>query len=697
MTDEEALDAEVAEDTAVPPAPKKKKSVKKKKSKKAVTEGDDEEDAHEVKPKKKKSKKIVDDTEDGDEESPKPKKKKIKKHTDDEEEPEEVSEDEEAPKKKKSMKKKKSTAQVTIEEEETEKSPTTLTRQSGYDRRQSSMLAASDDPFALREGKTLLWRNVNMTLVSVGKIDSRAWLCFAHSIIIHLIVKQFFCNEQKSKDGVDRKLLDDVWGEVPEQQTTAIMGPSGAGKTSLLNILAGRAKTRGKITITSDVRLNNFSVDPTSIHVRKNIAFVAQDDSLQVTSTPREAIYFSAKLRLPRTTPEKNLQKLVKRMLQELGLEACADTYVGGALLKGISGGERKRCSVGVELVVRPAMVFLDEPTSGLDSFSAIQLCQVLKKVANAGSSVLFTIHQPSSEIFNAFDRLILMNKGRVMFQGLVTDVPSYFAVHNQPLPKNYNPADWIMNVAQANTIKQLDQDGFFPKDNRELPEPFVKAIDGKDELGITLTDHHLSGDFDDRPPHIGVQIGMLFTREIRNIKRDTAAVGARFGLTAFLGLLIGLIFKDVGEQDPLVPSNLNSIFGALIMVLLMSMFGTAQPALLAFPEERPVFLREYSTNHYSVIAYFLARFTMEAVVTALQVLLQLLITYFLIGFQSGFGMLWLTVYALAMSSTALSVLLGCAVEDPKLGQEMLPLLFVPQMLFAGFFVRPELIPVWLR
>ena len=124
-------------------------------------------------------------------------------------------------------------------------------------------------------------------------------------------------------------------------------------------------------------------------------------------------------------------------------------------------------------------------------------------------------------------------------------------------------------------------------------------------------------------------------------------------------------------------------------MVLLMSMFGTAQPALLAFPEERPVFLREYSTNHYSVVAYFMARFTMEATVTALQVLLQLLITYYLIGFSSSFAMLWLTIYALAMSSTALSVLLGCAVEDPKLGQEMLPLLFVPQMLFAGFFVRP--------
>jgi ABC-type multidrug transport system ATPase subunit len=240
-------------------------------------------------------------------------------------------------------------------------------------------------------------------------------------------------------------LLSDVWGEVPQKETTAIMGPSGAGKTSLLNILAGRATTGGRIKITSDVRLNNFTVDPTNIAVRKLIAFVAQDDSLQVTSTPREAIMFSAKLRLPRSTTDSQLEKLTNRMIEELGLTTCCDTIVGGELIKGISGGERKRTSVGVELVTKPALVFLDEPTSGLDSYSAVQLCQVLKKVANAGSSVLFTIHQPSSEIFNSFDRLILMNKGRVMFQGPVGEVPDYFSDHGFPSPPNYNPADWVM------------------------------------------------------------------------------------------------------------------------------------------------------------------------------------------------------------------------------------------------------------
>lgn len=247
--------------------------------------------------------------------------------------------------------------------------------------RKSSKLDRHDDPFAQREGKTLTWHNVNMTLAATKKEK-------------------------------ERSLLKDVWGEVPRKETTAIMGPSGAGKSSLLNILSGRASSHGRLTIESDIRLNNFAVDPTKLSVRKKIAFVAQDDSLQVTATPREAIRFSAKLRLPRSTTEGQLDKLTDRMLEELGLTKCADTIVGGALVKGISGGERKRTSVGVELVVKPTLIFLDEPTSGLDSFSAVQLCQVLKKVANAGASVLFTIHQPSSEIFNSFDHLILMNQG---------------------------------------------------------------------------------------------------------------------------------------------------------------------------------------------------------------------------------------------------------------------------------------------
>lgn len=240
---------------------------------------------------------------------------------------------------------------------------------------------------------------------------------------------------------------------------------------------------------------------------------------------------------------------------------------------------------------------------------------------------------------------------------------------------------------------------GYFPKDERDIGEAFdVNVDDDHNALGITMTRHE-NGEVarSTTSPGFLTQLILLFEREVTNLVRDTTALGARFGLTIFLSTLIGIIFRNVADKARDNQTTVQSTFGALIMVLLMSMFGTAQPALLSFPAERPVFLREYSTNHYSVVSYFISRLTIEAVLTGAQVLVMSIITYFLIGFQGRWIFFFLTPYALAMASTALAVTLGCSVEDPKLAQEMLPILFVPQMLFAGFFVAPDLIPVWLR
>lgn len=183
----------------------------------------------------------------------------------------------------------------------------------------------------------------------------------------------------------------------------------------------------------------------------------------------------------------------------------------------------------------------------------------------------------------------------------------------------------------------------------------------------------------------------------MKNLARDKASVGARFGITIFLNLLFGVIFKDVGRSSNADFTNSQSHFGALIMVQLSALFGSAQPALFAIPEERPVFLREYSTDHYGVPAYFLNRLTVEALLTFLQMLVAQCLNFFLIGFQANFFLLLAITYALAMASTALAVLLGCAIEDAKMAQEFLPLLFVPQMLFAGFFVAIHLLPEWMQ
>ena len=215
-----------------------------------------------------------------------------------------------------------------------------------------------------------------------------------------------------------------------------------------MNALAGRAVSSGRVQVSADVRYGYAKIEelPGGIQkFRQRIAFVPQDDVVNPFSTPREAIRFSAKLRLPQSTTNKEIESLVDEYIDKLGLTTCADNIIGGGLKKGISGGQKKRTSIGIDLVTDPGIIFLDEPTTGLDSVSAKDLMGLLNELARAGNVVIFTIHQPSSSICMSFDKLILLAEGRVMYQGPTVDVPSYFEKAGYPLPKLENPADWVL------------------------------------------------------------------------------------------------------------------------------------------------------------------------------------------------------------------------------------------------------------
>eukprot|EP00523_Entomoneis_sp_CCMP467_P003908 CAMPEP_0168742096 /NCGR_PEP_ID=MMETSP0724-20121128/12860_1 /TAXON_ID=265536 /ORGANISM="Amphiprora sp., Strain CCMP467" /LENGTH=679 /DNA_ID=CAMNT_0008789635 /DNA_START=46 /DNA_END=2085 /DNA_ORIENTATION=+ len=558
-----------------------------------------------------------------------------------------------------------------------------------------------------RKRADLSWSDVQMSVPRPSSDNERGYLGCCQT------TKHQVEPDQQGADAhlpPERKdILRNVWGQVPSGQVTAIMGPSGSGKTSLLNVLSGRVNSSASGTgdigignsthsksnqkkglhVNGTILWNGQQVDPTDIEVRQKIAFVAQDDSLQVTATPREAIAFSAKLRLPKSTTDSEIQELTESMLSALGLTNCADTFVGGALLKGISGGERKRTSVAVELVTRPHLVFLDEPTSGLDSFNAVQLCLLLKQVAElGGSSVLLTIHQPSSEILESLDRLILLNSGRVMYQGPISEIPEFFAQCNFPNPPHYNPADWILKVALTHTVDELEQAGFFPNPPKATEETSTTGAADFASSGTT------GGN---RTPGFGKQLKHLLNREEKNLYRNTHTLKARTALTVAGSLLIGCIFFKAAEDDYSEYVNVQSTFGALLILLMVNVFSTVLPSLTAFPEDRPVFLREYSTRHYSVLAYFASKLMVELGISALQVTLSVMLIYLLVGFQASFGALWAGTYFMSLSSQALGVLVGSALENPSVAMEFLPAIFMPQILFAGFFVPPDDIPVWLR
>lgn len=177
------------------------------------------------------------------------------------------------------------------------------------------------------------------------------------------------------------------------------------------------------------------------------------------------------------------------------------------------------------------------------------------------------------------------------MYQGPTDQVPEFFGARGHPNPPHYNPADWVMNVAQSVSKEQLEKDGFFEKDARELGDAFKGDGEGKDALGITITSHDAAVDYDESHVGFSTQAYMLYTREFRNLRRDTRAVGARIGLTSFLAILVGIIFLHVGKQDPSIKENQQSQFGALVIVLLM-VSEAKKPIKSIFYISVPVFIR---------------------------------------------------------------------------------------------------------
>lgn len=249
------------------------------------------------------------------------------------------------------------------------------------------------------------------------------------------------------------------------------------------------------------------------------------------------------------------------------------------------------------------------------------------------------------------------------------------------------------MHIALQNSITKLEKVGFFPNDGRNIGASF-KADENMDPLGITRSGQDVEGM--ELSLGLAAQTAELFKREMKHFVRNTHTLKTRTMMTVVISLLIGCLFWQVADNDFSDFINAQSTFGALLMALTANIFSTALPSLVAFPEERPVFLREYSTNHYSVLSYFASRLSIELAVNAVQVTVSTVITYFMVGFYLDYWTLWTAVYLLAGASSALGVMVGSATESPSTAIELLPAVFMPQILFSGFFVPPELIPDWL-
>jgi len=519
-------------------------------------------------------------------------------------------------------------------------------------------------------------------------------------------VPMSWCDVRFSVSG--KEILKGISGEMRPGELGCILGPSGAGKTTLLNTLAGRQRTSGQgREFSGIIQLGDQVFTPKEM--RKRVAFVMQDDALMATQTVRETLDFSAALRLPETSDEERAAN-VQQLLADLGLESCADTMIGSALIKGISGGERKRTSVGVELITRPSLVLLDEPTSGLDSYAACELVKQLRQLSRTGRLVCCTIHQPSSEVFELFEQVTCLRQGKALYWGSSAGLLLNMENAGLPCPRGYNVADWLVNVAQTGSDEQVGSIEQFCEKQAESSLTALRsragAVAGASQAGTAVQS---DGEPTLEVLHAGFfkQLAYLTRREGQQFLRDKKAFGARMGMTLGQSILYALIFPGVVKsqsdlsgmsfKDGGVQAALGNEFGALVGLSIGAFFGASQPLILSFPLERPVFLREYSSNMYSVIAYFMSKTIVEMITSLVQNIVYFGILYWVLGFRASYFELVVATWLLALAAGSLALFVGCAVTSANSAIQLAPLITVPQILFSGLFLKSSQLPVYLR
>eukprot|EP00904_Undaria_pinnatifida_P003909 jgi/Undpi1/13519/HiC_scaffold_8.g03178.m1 len=361
-------------------------------------------------------------------------------------------------------------------------------------------------------------------------------------------------NARPGKETETLTVLEGVSGQANSREMLALMGPSGSGKTSLLNVLAQRVPLKN---VSGGVFVDG---SPLSKSFKRRMGFVFQDDMCLWNLTVRETVMFAAKLRLPQSTPETEKDNRVTELVELLGLSHIADSIVGKEGRRGISGGERKRVSIGVELITSPDVLFLDEPTSGLDSSTALTIITLLNELTRKGMIVVCSIHQPRSNIFSEFHKVLLLNKGKTVYYGGRSSIVKYFGSLGLQLPPETNPADWILDMT---TSSQTLPDG------KSLAEAYRQRDDkpiGLDmavptETTITKTRDRLKGSGSDKSEWVtsfGYQLKVLLQRQTRQSRGEVFNV-VNLGQI----LMIAVIASAIWWRS----DNVGDIAGAMFFV----------------------------------------------------------------------------------------------------------------------------------
>lgn len=510
--------------------------------------------------------------------------------------------------------------------------------------------------------------------------------------------------EVDGKSSGTKTLLDDISGEARDGEIMAVLGASGSGKSTLIDALANRiAKGSLKGTI-------NLNGSPLESWLLKTIsAYVMQDDLLFPMLTVEETLMFSAEFRLPRSLSKSKKKARVQALIDQLGLRNAAKTVIGDEGHRGVSGGERRRVSIGIDIIHDPIILFLDEPTSGLDSTSAFMVVKVLQRIAKTGSVVIMSIHQPSYRIIGLLDRMIFLSKGQTVFNGSPATIPHYFSEFGNPIPENENRTEFALDL-----IRELESS---PNGTARLVE-FNRSWEaknspvGKLERGLSLKDaitssisrgKLVSGATDDNsnskmPTYanpVWAEIITLSKRSMINSARIPELFGVRLGAIMVTGFILATVFWKLDHS----PKGVQERLGFFAFAMSTSYYICAN-ALPDFLQERYIFMRETAYNAYRRSSYIIAH-SITAIPSMIALSLAFaIITFWAVGLNGSFMFYLLVILASFWAGISFVTFLSGVVPHVMLGYTVVVAVLAYYLLFSGFFITRDQIPgywIWFH
>jgi ABC-type multidrug transport system ATPase subunit len=531
----------------------------------------------------------------------------------------------------------------------------------------------------------------------------------------------------RDNPGELKTLLDHVSFKALPGDLIALMGPSGAGKTTLLLTLNGYLPPSG-----GQVRINGEDLYAIYDALRGSIGYVPQDDIVHPELTVWEAVRYSAKFRLPPDYSEEEIERRVQTTLAQLGLENVAHLQIGKPEKKILSGGQRKRVNIAMELVTDPVIMFLDEPTSGLAADDTAALVQLLAELAKqTGKTIITTIHQPAKEEFEKFNLALILGPGGLLtFYGSPKDGYHFFGswLQRQGKPNTVdNPRDMFdmlnlrerpifdaMRTQNPNTPRYAARAQAAREWNSEYLNPqnptFQKMFSGRRAVGTPTDQRGVPGG---RGETSG-QFWLLFSRYFKIKMRDVGGTAIMLLQAPIIGILLALVFggqkdaipywclgalqelarKSGGVGDGLTqtlngmqatPDHSGSIF---FVVVAAVWFGTSNAAR-EIVSERAIYMRERMVN-LGLVNYVFSKFLLLSLFCVIQCTILLAIVFFSLGYSGGivaFGISLATLTVTAMNSVAIGLFLSTLVGSGEAAMALTPIALIPQVVLGGLMV----------